>query len=87
MVKHQPLLLDTKQETGQEAVSNWGSAAQDVSMICFTPYKLVKKKYTCPILYGKVRVKRESAIAQLLKAPKNYVGFVLFNLLPSADDY
>lgn len=44
MVKHQPLLLDTKQETGQEAVSNWGSAAQDISMICFTPYKLVKKK-------------------------------------------
>lgn len=43
MVKHQPLLLDTKQETGQEAVSNWGSAAQDISMICFTPYKLVKK--------------------------------------------
>lgn len=46
MVKHQPLLLDTKQEMGQEAVSNWGSAAQDVSMICFTPYKLVKKKIT-----------------------------------------
>lgn len=67
MAKHQPLLLDTKQETGQEAVSNWGSAAQDVSMICFTPYKLVKKKNTCPILYRKVRVKQESEGTQELR--------------------
>lgn len=51
MAKHQPLLLDTKQETGQEAVSNWGSAAQDVSMICFTPYKLVKKKKIPALFY------------------------------------
>lgn len=87
MVKHQPLLLDTKQKTGQEAVSNWGSAAQDVSMICFTPFKLVKENTPALFYIDKVRVKRESAIAQLLKAPKNYVGFVLLNLLPSADDH